>query len=201
MANKLFKIREKINLYIFDSKANILKILSFITVIITVFVMAGTIRYYGFPETEATYKYNYLIIRISLVYFLIRYLILLFYDFHPLEFIKRRWFEGIILFLFFFDALFPRAFESVFIISSIKEIIKSHTLLIFQFYFLIIVLLEISHTASRLARLKIGPAALLTLSFVTLIFSGAGLLMLPEMTTGHHFRFLDAVFTATSACT
>ena len=199
MANKLFKIREKINLYIFDSKTNILKILSFTTLIITVFVMAGTIHYYGFPETETTYKYNYLIIRISLVYFLIRYLILLFYDFHPLEFIRRRWFEGIILFLFFFDALFPRLFESVFIVSSIKEIVRTHTLLLFQLYFLIIVFLEISHTASRLAKLRIGPAALLALSFVTLIFSGAGLLMLPEMTTGHHFRFLDAVFTATSA--
>ncbi len=199
MPNRLFKIREKINLAIFDSKKTVRELLRYLTIFVTVLVLAGTLYYYGYPRTELSFRLNYIIIRIALVYFLIRYLIMLFYDFHPGEFIKRRWLEGLILFLFFFDAVFPNAFQSFFLITSIKNFIKEHSLFIFQIYFLIIVFLEISHTASRLAKLKLGPATLLVLSFLILIFSGTGLLMLPEMTTGHHIRFLDALFTATSA--
>ncbi len=199
MTNKLFKIREKVNLILFDSKKSVLNILRYFTVIITLFVLAATIYYYGFPQSDASYKFNFIIVRVSLIYFFIRYLIHLFFDFHPSEFLKKRWLEGIILLLFFFDAVFHAAFQEVFIISSIKSLIRSHSLLIFQFYFLIIVFLETGHTASHLAKLKIGPASLLVLSFLILIFSGAGLLMLPEMTTAHNIRFLDALFTATSA--
>jgi len=199
MINRIFKIREKINLKLFDSKKGVLSIIRYLTIIIALFVLAETIYYYGFPQTESSYEINFIIVRISLIYFFIRYIIHLFFDFHPVEFLRKSWLEGIILLLFFFDAAFHSAFQEVFILTSLKNIIRAHSLLIFQLYFLIIVFLEIGHTGSRLAALKIGPASLLVMSFLILIFSGTGLLMLPEMTTGSHIHFLDAMFTATSA--
>ncbi len=197
--NLFFKIKEKIILGIFDYKKSILGLLRYFTVIVTFLVIGGIVYYYGFPETKTSYRFNYYIIRFSLVFFLVRYIVQFFFDFHPMGFIRKRWFEGIVLLIFFIDALFPVFFESILYFQPIKLFVEKHTLLLFQLYFLIIVLWELGHTASRLGRLKIGPATLLVLSFIVLILGGTGMLMLPEMTSDGHIRFLDALFTATSA--
>ena len=197
--NLFFKIKEKIILGIFDYKKSILGLLRYFTVIVTFLVIGGIVYYYGFPETKTSYRFNYYLVRLSLVFFLIRYIIQLFFDFHPMGFIRKRWFEGIVLLVFFIDALFPVFFENIVYFQPIKLFVENHSLLLFQFYFLVIVLWELGHTASGLGRLETGPATLLVLSFIFLILAGTGMLMLPEMTTGGHFRFLDALFTATSA--
>ncbi|NOX46606.1 MAG: ATPase [Chlorobi bacterium] len=197
--NRFFKIREKINLNIFGYKKSILGVLRYFTVLVAFFVIAGVVYYYGFSETELSYRFNFFLVRFSLVFFLVRYIVQLFFDFHPLDFIRKRWFEGVVLLVFFVDALFPVFFESILYFHSIKLFVENHTLLLFQLYFLVIVFWELSHTASGLGHLKTGPATLLVLSFIFLILAGTGMLMLPEMTTGGHFHFLDALFTATSA--
>jgi trk system potassium uptake protein TrkH len=53
---------------------------------------------------------------------------------------------------------------------------------------------------SRLAQLKFHPLQMLVLSFIVVILSGSGLLMLPRAThAGHSIAYIDALFTATSA--
>ena len=48
--------------------------------------------------------------------------------------------------------------------------------------------------------IKFNPAQILSIGFLTLIFIGALLLMLPISTNdGHELSFLDAIFEATSA--
>lgn len=197
--NRFFKIREKINLGIFNSKKSILNVLSYFTVIVAFMVISGVVYYYGFSETKFSYELNYYLVRFSLVFFLARYLVQLFFDFHPGDFVRKRWFEGIVLFIFFIDAIFPVFFENILYFQPIKLFVEKQALLLFQLYFLAIVFWELGHTASGLGHLKTGPATLLVFSFIFLILAGTGMLMLPEMTTGGHFRFLDALFTATSA--
>ena len=196
---RVWKIRERINISLFDSKERVALILRRISMLFMLVVFAGIIYYYGFPKTESSVYINMILIRSILVYFLIRFLILFFYDFHPLQFLKERWFEGLVLLLFFIDAISPEYFDDMLVYGSLKAFVKQHSLLVFQIYFLLIFLWELRHAAPRIGRLNIGPAKLLVLSFVILILSGTGLLMLPEMTTSHNMRLIDALFTATSA--
>jgi len=199
MSSKLSKLRERINISLFDSKERVIHILRIISLSLMLFVIGGVVYFYGFPKTEASIRFNTILVRSSLVYFLIRFLILLFYDFHPKRFIKERWAEGIILLLFFTDAVAPIFFDDLLFSQRLKMFVSSHSLLIFQVYFLIIALWELRLTAPRISALNVGPAKLLVLSFIVLILGGTGLLMLPEMTVNHNIRFLDALFTATSA--
>jgi len=199
MGDWLSKFRERVNISLFDSKELILNFLRHLSLWLMIVVIGGVVYFYGFPKTEASIQFNSILVRSSLVYFLIRYLILLFYDFHPLRFIKERWLEGIVLLLFFTDAVSPLFFDDLLFFQNLKVFVKNHSLLIFQVYFLLIVLWELRETAPRISSINIGPAKLLVLSFIILILGGAGLLMLPEMTVNHNLRFLDALFTATSA--
>ena len=199
MNSKLSNIRERLNIFLFDSKELVLQLLRIISLSLMVFVMIGVIYFYGFPKTQASIYFNTILVRGSLVFFLIRYLILFFYDFHPLRFIKERWVEGIILILFFIDAISPIFFDDLLFFQNLKVFVKNHSLLVFQIYFILIALWELRLTAPRISGINIGPAKLLVLSFVILILGGTGMLMLPEMTVNHDIRFLDALFTATSA--
>lgn len=199
MGNFIWKTREKINIFLFDSKEKVLHYLRIISIIVTIIVMGAVVYYYGFPKTESSFRMSFLAVRFSLIFFLLRYFILLFYDFHPLKFIKERWIEGVILLLFFIDAISPILFSDLLLFHTLKIFVRHHSLLVMQFYFLLIALWELRLTAPKISRLNIGPAKLLVLSFLALIFGGAGLLLLPEMTNGGDFTFIDALFTSTSA--
>jgi potassium uptake TrkH family protein len=199
MRDKLSQFRERVNISLFDSKEQVIHTLRIISFSLMLFVIGGVIYYYGFPKTPFSIRFNTMLVRTSLVYFLIRFLILLFYDFHPLSFLKERWGEGFILLLFFIDAISPIFFDDLLFFQSLKQFVKNHSLLVFQVYFLLIALWELRITAPKISGLNIGPAKLLVLSFVILILGGTSLLMLPEMTVHQNLRFLDALFTATSA--
>ena len=199
MSNRIRKNRERINLFLFDSKDKVIHILRIISLLFMASVIAGVVYYYGFPKTEASIYFNSILVRASLIFFLFRFLVLWFYDIHPLQFIKERWFDGIILLMFFIDAVSPIFFNELLFFQSLKLFVKNHSLLVFQVYFLLITLWELRYTAPKIGSINIGPAKLLVLSFVVLIFGGTGLLLLPEMTVNHNLSFLDALFTATSA--
>ena len=80
------------------------------------------------------------------------------------------------------------------------ESVEDWTVWLVQAYFLVVVFLELSERARTLPRFRFHPATLFILSFLFLILTGTGLLMLPEMTTdGAGMHFFDALFTSTSA--
>ncbi len=199
MGDRIRNIRERINRALFDSKERVIQILRIISIVLMLLVVGGVVYYYGFPKTEASFAFNLFIVRFSLIFFLLRFLILLLYDFHPLRFLRERWLDGFVLLLFFVDAVSPVFFEELLFFKSLRVFVENHSLLVFQIYFLLIVLWDLRFTAPQIGRINIGPAKLLVLSFVVLILVGTGLLMLPEMTVHHNLGFLDALFTATSA--
>jgi len=196
-------IREKINVRIYNSKTAVINVISFFSLIVTLYSFGNIIYYYGFPKTTESIKVLELIIKICFVYYVLNYFIRFFYSFEPLKFLRTSWFEGMILLLVFIGGLSSFLYRieplySVFDLLSIDHLIP-YTHIIVQVLLLIIIMIELGKAGQYISSLKLGPASLLTLSFVVLILSGAGLLMMPEMTTQHHIRFIDALFTSTSA--
>lgn len=66
-------------------------------------------------------------------------------------------------------------------------------------YLVIQVIAKLCGTSVNLAASGKSPTQTLIASFLVLIVSGAGLLMLPRASTGENLSFVDALFTATSA--
>jgi trk system potassium uptake protein TrkH len=66
-------------------------------------------------------------------------------------------------------------------------------------YLIVQVATKLCRTSVDLAASGRNPTQTLIASFLILILSGAGLLMLPRATTGDSLSFVDALFTATSA--
>lgn len=199
MPSRLFKIREKINLRIFSSKSWVLNLFEFLSFITVLFVMGIAVYYYGFPRTEASMKLNEQAMEYSLAFFVLRFFVLLFFDFHPLTLLKQKWFEGSVLLFFLLYQIFPSVFNWPFVHYSIGELVQGKSMLLLQLYFITIIFIALSRSTSKIALLPLKPAGLLILSFVILILTGTGLLMLPEMTVGHHLSFLNSLFTSTSA--
>ncbi len=66
-------------------------------------------------------------------------------------------------------------------------------------YLILQVVTKLCRTSVNLAASGKSPTRSLIASFLVLIISGAGLLMLPRASTGENLNFVDALFTATSA--
>ncbi len=199
MPSRLFKIREKINLRIFSSKVLVENVFHVLSFLVLVLVVGVAVYYYGFPKTPASMRFNERVMKLSLLYFTIRYVVFVFYDFHPLNFIKEHRFEGGILLFFLIYMIFPTFFNETVFRGVFVDLINNHSVLLLQLYFILIIGIELSKSGDKITALNLKPATLLILSFVLLIGAGTGLLMLPEMTVGHHFSFLNSLFTATSA--
>jgi trk system potassium uptake protein len=199
----IHRVREFLNLRIYSSKASALFILQVLSAIVTTSALGSIIYYYGFPKTAESADLCLLILKISFMFYIFRYFIRIIYEFKPLQYIKQTWFEGLFVFLLLVNGIFVELFNaSFFEYNSVNQYFSGFgvfTILLTQGYFVVILFIDMAKIARRLGVFKLGPSELLSFSFVILILSGAGLLMLPEMTVNHAISFVDALFTSTSA--
>jgi trk system potassium uptake protein len=198
-----WKIREFINLRIFDSKKTVLTILRGLSLLISILALGGIVYFHGFPKDEQSLRIYWLIINISFSFYVLKFLIRLFYDFRPDNFLKENSFEAIIMLLIVIEGIGQFIFQVdlvtlMFNLFGLGEFAFISNLFV-QLYFFLIVGLEAGRASQWLTRSNISPQAMLALSFLILIFSGAFLLMLPEMTVNVKIRFIDALFTSASA--
>ena len=197
------KVREYINIRLFRHKNYVLNTMRILSAFVSLTAIGTIIYYHGYPVTPESYNFAILVIKLSLSFYVLKYLVKIFYHFHPIEFIKENAFEGIILLLVLIDGLISLLSG----ISVVKDIFSSLRMpnmtvyysMFIQLYFLVIIAIELAKASRHIGILNLGPSALLALSFIFIILSGAGLLMLPEMTT-NGIRFIDSLFTSTSAC-
>ncbi len=199
MPSRIFKFRENINLRIFNSKSFVIKLFRVLSFFVFTTVIASGVYFYGFPKTQASLLMDQRIIGYSLAFFVIRYLVYIFYDFHPVDFLKKNRVEGAVLLFFLIYVIIPGFFNSLIFEPLFNDVVESHSHVLFQLYFASIFIVELGKSGPKLTALNLRPATLLILSFMVLIGSGTGLLMLPEMTTSGHISFLNALFTSTSA--
>jgi trk system potassium uptake protein TrkH len=201
--NRLNRVREAINLKLFNSKEIVLNILRGFSLLVSFIALSSIIYFHGFPKTEAAIKTYLLIIHVSLAFYLFKFLIRLLFDYKPTTFIRDNLLEGIIMILVFIEGFFLIIFKvdlvNVFFkLFGLGEFVMLPILFV-QVYFLLIVGIESGRASQRLTSLNFRPQAMLAISFLGLIFGGASLLMLPEMTISGSISFIDALFTSASA--
>ncbi len=197
-------LRERINLLIYDSKPKVLRVLRIISFLISLLALGTLVYYYGFPRLQGSADWSLRVIQGSFIFYVLQYLLRIFYDFAPLKFIRRTWFEGTLMVLLIVEGLSYNLFdvlliESFFVGIGIRSFPAFSTLII-QLILLIVVGVEIGKSTNIIPNFKIHPARLFMISFGVLITFGTGMLMLPEMTVEPGgMGFVDALFTSTSA--
>lgn len=194
---------ENINTFRYNIRGVINHIMPVARILVSLAAVGSIVYYYGFPQSSDTALVALSIIRFSFYFYIFKYLLYLLLAQHTKEYIRENRMESIIIFgLIFFGLLYLifghqilKNFSETYYLSYILP----YLLLFVQLYFLIIVSIEIGQASPIIAKLDLGPAALLILSFFILILVGTGLLMMPEMTVHHHIHFVDALFTSASA--
>ncbi len=174
-------------LFLFQHKEQVLGKLRWLRAIASISALALFIFYYGFPHsTEESYQ---LIAYTKGIFgfFIASYLIRVGFSLHSWTYIKSTLFEALLILLLLADILSAfllgfNAVENVFIRLNIENFTPLYILFI-QAYLLLLVGLEIVKMSVGITNVKLKPATTFIFSFVLLIFAGAGLLMLPEMTT------------------
>jgi Trk-type K+ transport system membrane component len=196
------QFREKANLLLFKSKEKVLGAFKGVSIAVTLLAIGTMIWIYGFRLTEEDKQVALYIIKGSFLFYIIHYLTRIVYDFHPIDFLKRTWFEGVMMSLLLIEGISSSLFDTLLLENIFTSIglsgFAGFSTVIIQVYFLIVVINEFLRNSDFLPRIKLNPAIIFVLSFVTIIMGGTFLLMLPEMTT-NGISFIDALFTSTSA--
>lgn len=202
--SSLRNFREKINIALYESKNRNLRLLRILSFLVSLVAIGSLCYFYGWPQTPESRSNLLMVVQSSFGFYVLHYVIKIIYDFHPLQFIKRSWFQGLLMLLLviegigwnFFDTLLLEKLFAQFGMNSIGHL----TAIFIQVYILVIVANQITRNSQRLPQLKLHPANIFILSFLLIIGVGTALLMMPEMTTiDGSMPFLDALFTSTSA--
>ena len=201
--DEVFLVRERINIKILPYKVNVLRSLRILSIIVSTISIVAIIYQHGYHLTPERFRISYLIIEYSLLFYILKYLLQVFFNAHPGDFIKTNKFEGALLLLIAIDLIFSWNSEQHLLQQFMQYIgfpgVHTYYSLFIQFYFFLIIGFEVGKAGRFLDKLHIGPSGLLVLSFIFIIVSGAGLLLLPEMTVSG-ISIIDALFTSASAC-
>lgn len=177
--------------------------LRWLRAIASITALALFIYYYGFPHSADESRQLIGYTKGIFGFFIVSYLIRVGFSLHSWTYVKSTLFEALLILLLLADILSVfllgfNAVENVFIRLNIENFTPLYILFI-QAYLLLLVGLEIVKMSVGITNVKLKPATTFIFSFVLLIFAGAGLLMLPEMTTKGGMPFIDALFTSVSA--
>lgn len=196
--------REQVNIRLYDSRDLVLGLLSRISFLVALTTIVSLVWYHGYQLNEVQNFWVGIIVRASIGYYVVKFILELVYNFQPWEFIRARKWEAILVFFLILDISVINL-GGVEILSAIGNVIgmsslQSGFVLLLQFYVGIIVFLEFGKVGERLPDFNLSASTLLLLSFLVLIALGTALLSLPEMKQGEGgLDFLTALFTSISA--
>ncbi len=205
LESRLNALRERINIKLYDSREFVLRMLSRGSVLVALTTLVALVFYHGFELEARQNKLVGYIVRGSIGYYLVKYLLELLYNFHPIQFLKDRKWEGILMLFLIVDILIINltGFELLNEAGLLLKIpgLQESFLIVLQCYVLVIVGLEFGRVGELLPKSKLSPPTLLVLSFLVLIALGTCLLMLPEMTVPgrNGLDVFTALFTSISA--
>lgn len=200
----IHKIRESINLFIYDSKDTVQKVFRVSSMLVALLAVLSIIYFHGFSLTQEENKLIVTFLRIAFGFFVVKYLVRLFYSFQPLVEFRSSLFEGILIIVVLIDTVLSLLFNYE-LVHSLGRLLHIENIewfyaLAIQLYFVLILVNEIGRAGNRISSFNLSPPTLLISSFLVLISGGTLLLMLPEMTTsGTSMNFLEAMFTSISA--
>lgn len=197
-------LRERINLWIYDSKPRVIKTLSFLNALVSLMSIGVLIYYYGFPLTSSDKHFTFQLFQISFGFYVLRYLIRLFYDFDPVSFVKNNWFEGIVIGFLLVEGIAFNVFGSLLIeplfISLGFENFADFSTIFVQLFVFAILLNNVLKQGTDKPWAKAHPALLFIIAILAITGIGTGLLMLPEMSTIEgSIPFTDSLFYSISS--
>ncbi len=169
---------------------------------ITVAIIMLVYRY-GFLLNDQETRDVFYVLDLQFLVYVTTFFLRLFLSFDRLDFLKEESFEMILASLITLYGLTTYLFDFRIVLYYFHLFSLSNPVISYQHFlsiiFLIIIILGISKGANRISELKLKPAVTFVMSFIILILGGAGLLMLPAMTTQGTMPFIDALFTSASA--
>ncbi|RIJ33451.1 ATPase [Pontibacter oryzae] len=195
---------EALNRLLYDSKLTAYKIMRRTTYVLTLVAVGLLIYAHGVVEKQATLQMLYYAIDGILAIFVIIYFLRILYTFERKKFLRRTWFEGILMGIVFVNQVFTYMLGIPLIYNIFDGIgiplsVELYRVMV-SMYMLVFLIVELLETRVHLKTLQLKPSITFLFSFVFLILLGTGLFMLPKMTNSPDgIRFLDALFMATSA--
>ncbi len=151
---------------------------------------------FGFDINKETYPSIHVALNRLLLIFFISYILRLVFAYDQVKRVKGRWLE-LVLFIMLLITVGMHFFIRPYFGGRTGLGIFSTNTLSYILLF-ILSLIEISRWSLYLLDRTFNPALLFVFSFLFIILAGTFLLMLPHATV-HGIRFLDALFTSTSA--
>ncbi len=174
------------------------------TYVLTILSVGLLIYAHGVVEDPATLQYLFYTIDGILAIFVLIYLLRILYTFERIKFLKRTWFEGVLMGIILVNHVSTYLLDTSIIYNIFGSIgiplsVELYRVMV-SLYMLVLLVIELLETKVHLKALQIKPAITFLLSFLSLIGIGTALLMLPKMSVvAGGMRFIDALFMATSA--
>ena len=201
---RLRNFRENVNIMLYDSKSRAMGALDFLSIIAALVGVAALLFDHGFENTERNSAAIHFMFRSVIVFYYVKFFLGYLYSFSPKKYFREYRVNGILLGLILCVLIYD-ATSPVFVNDLLKTVLdvdnpRMFSVVVEQVSFVILLIIEIGRASSFLPSMQMSAQKLFVLSFVVLILSGTGLLMLPKMTVeGVNLHFVDALFTATSA--
>ncbi|MBN2542713.1 hypothetical protein JXI42_07575 [bacterium] len=171
---------------------------------VAIIALVSMILKYGFIIPDSFSKLLYYVDIFIIASFMINSIIRVLVSPKKGEYIIKHKIQYILTFLFIFQiitfALFFSTPEYRAMLEKINLLsITKIYIILFQGYILFELLVQLGSIQSKISKFPLPPSVLLVSSFAAIILCGSLLLLLPNATVGGKMRFIDALFTATSA--
>ncbi|MBB77624.1 MAG: hypothetical protein CL844_01320 [Crocinitomicaceae bacterium] len=198
------EFRERVNLLIYDVKPKVLAVLTVMNILVSLTAIVTLIYYYGFKLTEFSNFFCFTILEISFAFYIFRFFVKLFFDFHPIYFIKNNWFEALILFLVLIEGIAYNIKGTMIIaplfISIGFQDFGTFSMIFVQLFVFIILLNNLFKKRDFKPWMKIHPGLLFIISISMMTILGSFILMLPEMSNIEGgMNFIDSLFLSMSS--
>lgn len=200
----LEEFRENANLKLYNSKNAVMSTFRWAHILVAISMIGVLIYYYGFPQTTDSKESLMRVIEYSFIFYILRFVIKLIYDFNPLHYIRSNWGESLIVLVLiaegisynFFDTLLLSKFFTWLGIEGFSDFSNVFV----QVFFIIYIFTEIFKKRDFRQWFKIHPGLLFTMSIGSIVLIGSGLLMLPEMTIPSvDLNYTDSIFLSMSS--
>ncbi|MCJ8165344.1 ATPase [Pontibacter sp. E15-1] len=195
---------ESLNRYLYGSKLTAYTLMRRTTYILTLLAIGLLIYAHGVVESPVRLRVLFYAIDGILAIFVIIYFLRILYAFERVKFLRRTWFEGVLMGIIFLNEVFTYGLNfpliyNVFEGMGIPLSVELYRVVV-SLYMLVLLIVELLETRVHLKTMQLKPSLTFLLSFILLVLMGTGLFMLPKMTNSPDgIRFLDALFMATSA--
>ncbi|MEJ8801461.1 TrkH family potassium uptake protein [Pontibacter sp. H249] len=195
---------ETLNRVLYGSKLRAYAIMRRTTYVLSVLAVGLLIYAHGVVESPVRLQNLYYAIDAILAIFVIIYFLRILYAFERGKFLKRTWFEGILMAVVFINQIGTYFLDTPVVYNVFEGIgiplsVELYRVIV-SLYMLLLLVVELLETKVHLKAVQLKPSITFLLSFIFLVLVGTGLLMLPKMTNAPEgMRFIDALFMATSA--